>query len=136
MEIGLRGGPQKDSPLPSGEGQGVRGKTASSAFFKFLPRGVLEIPTVTSAALVHVDDTGRCTQARVAVGAVGRGPIVREPSQLVGSPITIETAREALHDVADAANPFADVRGSVAYKRAMAVEFAARALLRAWERTT
>ncbi len=61
---------------------------------------------------------------------------MREPSQLVGSPITIETAREALHDVADAANPFADVRGSVAYKRAMAVEFAARALLRAWERTT
>jgi CO/xanthine dehydrogenase Mo-binding subunit len=36
------------------------------------------------------------------------------------------------------ANAIADavgVRGSVAYKRAMAVEFAARALLRAWERT-
>jgi CO/xanthine dehydrogenase FAD-binding subunit len=36
--------------------------------------------------------------------------------------------------VGEAAQPFVDVRGSVAYKRAMAVELAARALLRAWER--
>ncbi len=106
----------------------------SSAFFKFMPRGVLEIPTVTSAALVHADDSGRCTQARVAVGAVAPGPIVREPARLVGSILTITLARVAVRDVAEAAKPIADVRGSVAYKRAMAVELAARALMRAWER--
>jgi CO/xanthine dehydrogenase FAD-binding subunit len=32
------------------------------------------------------------------------------------------------------AQPVADVRGSVAYKREMAVEFAARALSAAWQR--
>jgi CO/xanthine dehydrogenase FAD-binding subunit len=105
-----------------------------SAFFKFMPRGVLEIPTVTSAALVQVDAAGRCTQARVAVGAVAPAPIVREPAQLAGALLTIERAREAVRDVAAAAQPLTDVRGSVAYKRAMAVEFAARALMRAWER--
>jgi CO/xanthine dehydrogenase FAD-binding subunit len=30
----------------------------------------------------------------------------------------------------------ADVRGSIAYKREMAVEFAARALISAWQRAT
>jgi carbon-monoxide dehydrogenase medium subunit len=109
-------------------------RTASSAFFKFMPRGVLEIPTVTSAAQVAVDAGGRCTQARVAVGAVAPAPIVREPSALIGSALTLASARDAVRDVGEAAQPFVDVRGSVAYKRAMAVEFAARALLRAWER--
>jgi len=32
------------------------------------------------------------------------------------------------------AEPMSDVRGSAAYKREMAVEFAARALIAAWER--
>ena len=99
-----------------------------------MPRGVLEIPTVTSAALVQVDAAGLCTQARVAVGAVGPAPIVREPAQLAGTALTHERAREAVRDVAAAAQPLADVRGSIVYKRAMAVELAARALLRAWER--
>ena len=33
-----------------------------------------------------------------------------------------------------AAQPMPDVRGSAAYKREMAVEFAARALISAWQR--
>jgi CO/xanthine dehydrogenase FAD-binding subunit len=36
--------------------------------------------------------------------------------------------------VREQAQPMADVRGSVAYKRAMAVEFAARAIVTAWQR--
>jgi CO/xanthine dehydrogenase Mo-binding subunit/CO/xanthine dehydrogenase FAD-binding subunit len=107
---------------------------ASSTFFKYMPRGVLEIPTVTSAASVAIDAAGRCGAARVCIGAVAPAPIVREPSQLVGTTLTLAAAREAVRDAAEAAQPIADVRGSVAYKRAMAVEFAARALMRAWER--
>jgi CO/xanthine dehydrogenase FAD-binding subunit len=34
------------------------------------------------------------------------------------------------------AQPMPDVRGSIPYKREMAVEFAARALITAWERAT
>jgi CO/xanthine dehydrogenase Mo-binding subunit/CO/xanthine dehydrogenase FAD-binding subunit len=107
----------------------------SSSFFKFMPRGVLEIPTVNTAASVAIDASGACMQARVAVGAVSFQPIVVEPAALRGRPIDIAAARAAVLEVGSAAQPMADVRGSVAYKRAMAVEFAARALLRAWQRT-
>ena len=107
---------------------------ASSSFYKFMPRGVLEIPTVNTAASVTVDASGACTQARVAVGAVSFQPIVLEPALLHGQPIDLTRARDALRAVAAAAQPMADVRGSVAYKRAMAVEFAARALVAAAQR--
>jgi CO/xanthine dehydrogenase FAD-binding subunit len=130
----VAGDQRNDTALGAGEGLGAREKTASSAFFKFMPRGVLEIPTVTSAARVAVDASGRCTEVRVCIGAVAPAPIVREPARLIGSTLTLATVREAVRDVAEAARPLADVRGSVAYKRAMAVEFAARATLRAWER--
>jgi len=104
---------------------------ASSSFFKFMPRGVLEIPTVNTAASVTVDAAGACAQARVAVGAVSFQPIVLEPAALHGQPIDMKRARDAVCEVAAAAQPLADVRGSIAYKRAMAVEFAARALVAA-----
>ena len=42
--------------------------------------------------------------------------------------------REAVQGVRSAAQPLPDVRGSAAYKREMAVEFAARALITAWQR--
>jgi carbon-monoxide dehydrogenase medium subunit len=100
-----------------------------------MPRGVLEIPTVNTAASVATDASGACTHARVAVGAVSFQPIVLEPAALCGRPIDIAAARAAVLEVGSAAQPMADVRGSVAYKRAMAVEFATRALLRAWQRT-
>lgn len=71
---------------------------------------------------------------RVAIGAVGVQPILREGANLVGAMLDIGRVRAALCEVANAATPAADVRGSVAYKRAMAVEFAARAVLRAYQR--
>jgi CO/xanthine dehydrogenase FAD-binding subunit len=43
-------------------------------------------------------------------------------------------ARDAVQPVRSLASPLSDVRGSAAYKREMAVEFAVRALLRAWDR--
>ena len=107
---------------------------ASSSFCKFMPRGVLEIPTVNTAASVTVDSWGACTHARVAVGAVSFQPIVIEPTALLGQSIDTARAREAVREVGAAAQPMADVRGSVAYKRAMAVEFAARALVLAAQR--
>ena len=106
----------------------------SSSFFKFMPRGVLEIPTVNTAASVTVDGSGVCNQARVAVGAVSFQPIVLEPAALRGHRIDIAAARDAVREIGAAAQPMADVRGSIAYKRAMAVEFAARALVTAADR--
>jgi CO/xanthine dehydrogenase Mo-binding subunit len=112
------------APLPPGTG---------SAFYKYMPRTVLEIPTVNVAAAVGVKD-GRCTRARVVAGAVSWKPIVLDLPQLAGKRPDIALAREAVEPVRAAAQPMPDVRGSAAYKRAMAVEHAARVLLTAWKR--
>ena len=105
-----------------------------SSFFKYMARNVLEIPTVNTAATVTVDAGGRCTYARVVVGSVSWKPIILEPRDLIGKQCDETLARRSVQDVRTLAQPMADVRGSIAYKREMAVEFATRALLTAWQR--
>jgi CO/xanthine dehydrogenase Mo-binding subunit len=105
-----------------------------SSFHKYMPRAVLEIPTVNTAARVAIDGDGRCTDARVVVGSVGFKPIVLDLETVRGKALDFDTAREATAPIGKLVQPMADVRGSVAYKREMAMEFAARALMTAWQR--
>lgn len=107
---------------------------SGSAFHKYMPRAVLEIPTVNTAARVCVDGEGRCTEARVVVGAVSWKPIIVDVPSLKGKRPDMEFAREVCQRIHGLAQPMSDVRGSAAYKREMAVEFAARALMTAWRR--
>jgi carbon-monoxide dehydrogenase medium subunit len=109
---------------------------SGSSFYKYMARGVLEIPTVNTAAMVEIDADGRCTSARIAVGSVSWKPIVLALKALRGQKIDIALAREAVRPVHALAEPMSDVRGSASYKREMAVEYAARALVRAWQRAT
>jgi CO/xanthine dehydrogenase FAD-binding subunit len=104
-----------------------------SSFLKHLPRGVIETPTVNTAAAVTLDG-GLCTSARVIVGSVSWKPIVLELSQCVGEAPDEHRLREAVQPVRDLAEPISNVRGSAMYKRHMAVEFAFRALRLAAER--
>jgi CO/xanthine dehydrogenase FAD-binding subunit len=100
-----------------------------------MARGVLEIPTVNAAASVVSNPDGTCERARLVVGAVSFKPIVVEPTQLVGERLEHDRVRAAIEAAVRAgATPMADVRGSAAYKREMAVEFSARALMTAWRR--
>ena len=117
-------GAEVDAPAP---------RTGSS-FFKYMPRHVLEIPTVNAAAAVSLDAHGACCAARVAVGSVSFKPIVLDLPQLVGQRLDAEAVRDSVQSVRTLADPVSDVRGSSAYKREMAIEFAARALVKAWRR--
>lgn len=107
-----------------------------SSFYKYMARGVLEIPTVNTAARVTLDEQGGCRHARVVVGAVSWKPIILDLQQLAGQRFDADIVRESVQSVRPLAEPMSDVRGSAAYKREMAVEFAARALLTAWRRAT
>ncbi|HET9664290.1 MAG TPA: molybdopterin cofactor-binding domain-containing protein, partial [Burkholderiales bacterium] len=109
---------------------------SGSSFHKYMPRGVLEIPTVNTAARICIDADARCSEARIVVGAVSWKPIVLDLSSLAGKRLDMETAREAARPVHALAEPMSDVRGSAAYRREMAVEFAARALMTAWQRAS
>ncbi len=107
---------------------------SGSSFHKYMARNVLEIPTVNTAAKVTVDQNGRCTHARVVIGSVSWKPIILELPELSGQNFDETLVRRSVQNVRALAQPMADVRGSIAYKREMAVEFAARALLTAWQR--
>jgi len=123
----------KDEMVVSVEVEPTSARTGSS-FLKYMARAVLEIPTVNTAAAVGLDENGLCTRARVVVGAVSWKPIVLDLEPLAGKRLTPEMLREAVQPVRALAQPMPDVRGSVIYKREMAVEFAARALITAWRR--
>jgi carbon-monoxide dehydrogenase medium subunit len=99
-----------------------------------MARGVLEIPTVNTAATVSLNADGTCNRARAAIGAVGWKPIVLDLKELVGQRLNDDLLRKSVQGVRGAAEPVSDVRGSATYKREMAVEFAYRALAKAWKR--
>ena len=107
---------------------------SGSSFFKYMARQVLEIPTVNTAASVTLDTDGTCAAARVCVGAVSWKPIVLDLKELAGQRLGEDLLRRAVQNVRHLAEPMPDVRGSAAYKREMAVEFSARALVKAWRR--
>ena len=64
----------------------------------------------------------------------GKNRIHLDLQPLIGQKFSADLLREAVQCVRAAAQPMPDVRGSAAYKREMAVEFAARALITAWQR--
>ncbi|MEQ1773875.1 MAG: molybdopterin cofactor-binding domain-containing protein [Burkholderiales bacterium] len=123
----------KDELVVSVEANALPARTGS-AFHKYMLRGELEIPAVNVAANVTLDEAGNCSSARVVVGCVGWKPIVLDLAQLTGKSLTEQAIRDAVQQVRTLAQPMPDVRGSAAYKREMAVEWAARMLLKAAQR--
>ena len=89
------------------------------------------------AAVVQLDDRGRCAQARVALLSVGDRPMLAEQAAnaLTGQPPSPESIRAA----ADAAatrdiDPSSDIHASARYRRQLANVLTRRVLERAFER--
>jgi CO/xanthine dehydrogenase FAD-binding subunit len=61
-------------------------------------------------------------------------PIVLDLKELAGQQLSEDLLRKSIQTVRSLAEPMSDVRGSAAYKREMAVEFAYRALATSWKR--
>ena len=89
-----------------------------------------------AAALVTLDEGGRCTRARIALCGVGAGPIrahgVEEALQ--GEAPDGEALVAAARRVSDEIDPPSDIHGSAAYRRKMAVVMTRRAVKLATER--
>jgi carbon-monoxide dehydrogenase medium subunit len=103
---------------------------ARFAYVKFLPRTADDYATVSVAAVIARDVNGRCSHARVALGAAGPVPFRATAAEaaLVGTPLTSAAIDEAAERAASQADPFDDVRGSAAYKKEMARVITRRAL--------
>ena len=108
----------------------------ADAYLRFIPRTEMDIAVVGAAARLTIDESGTCTDARVALGAVAP-TVVRvaaAESALVGSEVD-EAALEAVAAAArEACDPIDDKRGTVEYRRHVSGVLARRAVTLAAER--
>lgn len=104
--------------------------------YEKLERKVGDFATVAVAARVELDEHGSCRDAGIGLTAVGHVNLeaTEAAEALAGGPPDEEAIAEAAGLAAEAAQPTADNRGSVEYKRDMVRVLTTRALRRAVER--
>jgi len=113
---------------------------SADAYLRMTPRSEMDIAVVGAAAHVCLDEQGRCSAARVALGSVG--PTVREVrdagSILAGGRLDDDALERLAEAARETAAPIDDLRGSARYRTRVAGVLARRAtaiaLLRAQER--
>jgi CO/xanthine dehydrogenase FAD-binding subunit len=110
--------------------------TTGSAYVRLEYRQAMEIAIVGAATQLTIDGDGRCTEARVALTAVGP-TCVRAPGAedtLVGRILDAQTLGYAARAAEKHAKPIDDVRAPAAYRYAMVAVIVERALQTAWNR--
>lgn len=102
----------------------------ADAYLRFIPRNEMDIAVVGVAAALSVNASGQCTQARVALGAVG--PRVIEATEaaahLLGSTLDEETLEQAAALARAVARPISDKRGPAEYRRSLVGTLTRRAI--------
>ena len=104
-------------------------KQAGDAYLRFIPRTEMDIAVVGVGVNLELDGQGRCTRARVALGAVAPRPLLVEAagSALVGTTVDA-AALAALAAAASAAcAPITDKRGTIEFRTQVAGVLARRA---------
>jgi carbon-monoxide dehydrogenase medium subunit len=109
---------------------------SGGAYLK-LERKVGDFATAGVAAQVTVDSGGICQQAGIGLTNVGATPVkaVKAEEFLRGKKLDEANITQAADLAAGEAQPAADLRGPVEYKRGLVKELTRRALARAYERT-
>ncbi len=102
-------------PLPTG---GSR----ASHFHKLGLRRADAISVLSAAAVVTWDAAGRCTAARIALGALAPRPLRATAAEalLLGQALTPALVAEAARLAGEATQPIDDIRGTAAYRREVA----------------
>jgi carbon-monoxide dehydrogenase medium subunit len=110
-------------------------KGSSGAYFK-LERKVGDFATAAVAAQVTIDDKGVCQKAGIGLTNVGMTPVKAAKAEefLRGRKLDEAAIRQAAQLAAEAAEPTADLRGPVEYKKGLVKELTQRALRRALDR--
>lgn len=91
----------------------------SDAYLRFIPRSEMDIAVAGAGVRITLDSTGRCTDARVAIGAVATTVLLvpEAAKALIGSTLD-DAALQAAADAASAASrPISDRRGTAEYRR-------------------
>ena len=113
-----------------------RKKRMGDAYLRFIPRTEMDIAVVGVGICLTLDAKGKCTAARVALGAVGPTVIVsaRAAKALVGTTVD-DAALDALARACSAeARPIDDKRGTREFRKHIAGVLARRAAIIARDR--
>ena len=100
-----------DFPLPA--------PRTSDAYLRFIPRTEMDIAVAGAAVALSLDESGVCTGARVAIGAVApRALLVPAAADaLVGTTLDDASLRRAAAAASAASSPITDKRGTAEYRR-------------------
>lgn len=113
------------------------GPNAAHLFHK-LARRRGDAITVVGIAVGLTVESGTCTSARVALGAVA--PVVKRATEaeqlLQGRALSAELIETAARRAVEASDPIDDVRASAAYRRHGVYVLTRRLLTQAWDRAT
>jgi len=106
---------------------------SGNAFSRFSPRSAMDIGIASVAASVTLDADGRCTDCRIALGAVSPTPLRGTAAEkaLRGERITPAIADAVGELAAAATTPISDIRGSAPYRRAIVRTLATRVVQQA-----
>ncbi|MBT3928825.1 MAG: xanthine dehydrogenase family protein subunit M [Rhodospirillaceae bacterium] len=107
----------------------ARPARSGDAYLRFIPRTEMDIAVVGAGISLTLDDTGVCTDARVALGAVAPTQLLLQDgaAALIGSKLD-GAAMEKLDAAARAAcRPITDKRGTIEYRIKVAGVLARRA---------
>jgi carbon-monoxide dehydrogenase medium subunit len=113
---------------------GIPPRPGGGAYLKFERRA--GDFAVASVGVQLALEGNRCRSVAISLGAVGATPIRARTAEtlLAGNTISPELLEKAEHLVRDSAEPFADTRGSIEYKRHLAGVLFRRALGKAMDR--
>ena len=102
---------------------------SGDAYLRFIPRSEMDIAVVGAGVALTLDGDGRCTAARVALGAVAPRAVLVDAAALVGSRLEEEALRALAAAAAGACRPIDDKRGTAAYRTRVAGVLARRAAI-------
>ncbi len=109
---------------------------AAGNYQKLRYRGAMDFPLIGVAALVAKDASGTCSQASIALTAVGMAPVVVEElgRLLRGQSVTDELIAQAADTAYEAVRPVANIGSTPLYRRKMVRVLTKRAIKNAWGR--
>ena len=110
----------------------------SDAYLRLTPRTEMDIAVAGAGVSITVDESGICTAARVAIGAVAPTALLVEAAAeaMVGSQLDQAAIDAAVVSVRTAATPISDKRGTAEYRTHVVGVLVARAIAKAQHRIT
>lgn len=92
---------------------------SSDAYLRFIPRTEMDIAVAGAAVALTLDESGVCTAARVAIGAVAPTALLvpAAADALIGSKLDETAVNASAKAASEASSPISDKRGTAEYRK-------------------